>query len=75
MFLQTFMLAAVDAGLDTCPQEAWAPWREVVQAFVQTPREEMLSCGVAIGRADRPRPASALESPRMPLEQWARWVR
>lgn len=74
MFLQTFMLAAQEAGLDTCPQEAWAPWAETVQDFVGAPEDEMLFCGVAIGRADWDAPVNSLESPRMPLDQWVRWV-
>ena len=74
MFLQTFMLLATEAGLDTCPQEAWAPWAEVVQDFVDAPAAEMLFCGVAIGHADWDHPVNALESARMPLDQWARWV-
>lgn len=74
MFLQTFMLLAQEAGIDTCPQEAWAPWYEAVQAFVEAPPEEMLFCGVAIGKADWSKPVNSLESPRMPLAEWARWV-
>ncbi|MEM9042718.1 MAG: nitroreductase [Actinomycetota bacterium] len=74
MFLQTFMLLAQEAGIDTCPQEAWAPWHEVVQEFVGAPDEEMLFCGMAIGHADPDAPVNTLESPRMPLDQWARWV-
>lgn len=74
MFLQTFMLLAQEAGYDTCPQEAWAPWAETVQAFVDAPEDEMLFCGVAIGKADWDAPVNSLDSPRMALDQWARWV-
>ena len=74
MFLQTFMLLAQEAGYDTCPQEAWAPWAETVHAFVDAPEEEMLFCGVAIGKADWDAPVNSLDSPRMPLDAWARWV-
>lgn len=74
MFLQTFMLLAQEAGIDTCPQEAWAPWHESVQAFVGAPPEEMLFCGLAMGKADWSKPVNELESPRMPLDEWARWV-
>ena len=34
MFLQTFMLLAAEAGLDTCAQEAWAMKQESVSSFV-----------------------------------------
>jgi nitroreductase len=74
MFLQTFMLLAVEAGLDTCPQEAWATRSEMVAEFVGAPEEEMLFCGVAIGHADEEAPVNRLRSDRMPLEEWARFV-
>ncbi|MFT7599634.1 MAG: nitroreductase [Acidimicrobiales bacterium] len=74
MFLQTFMLLAQEAGLDTCPQEAWAPWAETIQTFVEAPEDEMLFCGVALGTADWDAPVNSLESPRMPVDQFATWV-
>ena len=37
MFLQTFMLLAQEAGLDTCPQEAWAVHEPAVSEFVDAP--------------------------------------
>ncbi len=74
MFLQTFMLLAVEAGLATCPQEAWASWSQAVADFVEAPEDEMLFCGVAIGHADPEAPVNALVSERMPFERWGRIV-
>lgn len=74
MFLQTFMLAATERGLDTCPQEAWAVWSQAVAEFVGAPEEEMLFCGVAVGHADPDAPVNHLESDRMPLEEWATFL-
>lgn len=74
MFLQTFMLLAEEAGLETCPQEAWASWSGAVAEFVAAPDEEMLFCGMAIGHADPDAPVNALVSDRMPLDQWATFV-
>jgi nitroreductase len=74
MFLQTFMLAATERGLDTCAQEAWANWSQAVAEFVGAPEEEMLFCAVAVGHADPDAPVNRLESDRMPLEQWARFL-
>ncbi len=71
MFLQTFMLLAVEAGLDTCPQEAWAMWSGAVAEFVGAPDEEMLFCGMAIGHPDPDAPVNTLVSERMPFDQWA----
>ena len=74
MFLQTFMLLAVEAGLDTCPQEAWAMHHQAVSEFVSAPENEMLFCGMSIGYPDWEQPVNSLESKRMPLEQWCRWA-
>lgn len=74
MFLQSFMLLAVEAGLATCPQECWAVYPETVTGFLGTPAERMLFCGVAIGHEDPDQPANQLWSARAPLEEWARFL-
>jgi nitroreductase len=74
MFLQTFMLLAVERGLATCAQEYWAVRHGAVRAFVGAPEQEMLFCGVAVGYADTEAPINTLRSERMPLEEWARFV-
>ncbi|MDG2113000.1 MAG: nitroreductase [Actinomycetota bacterium] len=74
MFLQTFMLLAVEAGLDTCPQEAWANHYESVAEFVGAPDNEMLFCGMAIGTRDDSKPVNELRSERMPFEMWATFL-
>ncbi len=70
MFLQTFMLLAVEDGLATCAQEAWAIWGPTVRAFLGTPEERMLFCGMAIGFEDTERPANALRSARADPSEW-----
>jgi len=74
MFLQTFMLLAQERGIDTCAQEYWSVRHEAVREFVGAPDEELLFCGMAIGHADREHPINALESERMPLDEWATFV-
>jgi nitroreductase len=74
MFLQTFMLLATEAGLATCPQEAWARWSGAVADFVDAPEDEMLFCGMAIGHADPDAPVNDLVSERTPFERWGRVV-
>ena len=74
MFLQTFMLLAVENGLDTCAQEYWSVRHGAVSSFVGAPDNEMLFCGMAIGRADMSAPVNSLRSQRMPLDQWATFV-
>jgi nitroreductase len=74
MFLQTFMLLAQEAGLDTCPQEFWSAYPRSVAEFVGAPDDELLFCGMAIGHADWTHPINTLRSERMPLEDWCTFV-
>lgn len=74
MFLQTFMLLAVEAGLGTCPQEYWAVRHGAVRSFVNAPEHEMLFCGMAVGHVDAEAPVNQLHTRRMPLEQWATFL-
>lgn len=75
MFLQNFMLLAKEAGLDTCPQEAWAIKQESVTAFVKAPDELMLFCGMAIGYKDDEEKINKLRTQRRPFEDWATFVK
>ena len=52
MFLQTFMLLAKEAGLDTCAQEAWSMKHDSVSKFVKADESDILFCGMAIGYRD-----------------------
>ena len=74
MFLQTFMLLAQEAGIDTCPQEAWAVWEEAVSEFVGAPDELRMFCGMAIGHEDTAHPINQLRSEREPLNAFATFV-
>ena len=74
MFLQTFMLLAQEAGIDTCAQEAWATRPNAVTSFLQTPDNLMLFCGMAIGYRNPQAPVNTLVSDRMPLDSWATFV-
>lgn len=74
MFLQTFMLLAVERGLATCAQEYWSVRHGAIASFVGAPENEMLFCGMSIGYADPAAPVNGLRSERMPLDQWARFV-
>jgi nitroreductase len=74
MFLQTFMLLAVENGLATCAQEYWSVRHKAVSTFVGAPENEMLFCGLAIGYADTSAPINSLRSERMPVDEWARFI-
>ena len=71
MFLQSVMLLAIEAGLDTCPQECWAIYPDTINGFLGTPGNRMLFCGMAIGHEDASEPANRLRAERAPIEEWA----
>ncbi len=74
MFLQTFMLLAVEAGLDTCSQESWSAYPRSVAEFCGAPEELMLFCGMAIGYRDDDHPVNTLRSERLPVDEFATFV-
>ena len=74
MFLQTFMLLAQEAGLDTCAQEAWAMRANIVRKFVGAQDNLMLFCGIALGHKNPDAPVNTLVSDREPLSNWAKFV-
>ena len=52
MFLQSFMLAAREAGLESCAQAAFCPYHDSVMTILEAPEEQMLVCGMSLGYAD-----------------------
>mgnify|MGYP001244015899 FL=1 len=74
MFLQTFMLLAKEAGLDTCAQEAWSMKHDSVSKFVNAGDSDILFCGMAIGHRDNTAAVNSLRSERRPLSEWAKFV-
>lgn len=74
MFLQTFMLLAQEAGLDTCAQEAWSIKNESVSSFVNADKDDLLFCGMSIGYKDVDAPINSLKSERRPIDVWAKFI-
>ena len=74
MFLQTFMLLAKEAGLDTCAQEAWSIKQDSVSQFVNAGDEDILFCGMSIGYQDPKAIINSLVSDRRPIETWATFL-
>ena len=74
MFLQTFMLLAQEAGLDTCAQEAWSIKNESVSSFVNADKDDLLFCGMSIGYKDIDAPINSLKSERRPIDAWAKFI-
>ena len=74
MFLQTFMLLAVESGLSTCAQEAWSLKQDSVKTFLKADDNLMLFCGMAIGHQNKKSTINNLRSKRSPLTDWAEFI-
>lgn len=64
MFMQSLALAAVEMGLATCMQEAWARLRKTLHGHFGLPENEVLYCGMALGWPDPSMPVNTLRSDR-----------
>jgi nitroreductase len=74
MFLQSIMLAARARGLHTCPQAAWNSFAKIVLPHIDAGENEMLICGMSLGYADETDKVNAFDTPRLPVEQFCRWL-
>lgn len=74
MFLQNLMLAARAHGLDSCPQGAWLDYHSIVMPHVGACENELLLCGMAIGRADPQARVNEFRTPRVPVESFTCWL-
>mmetsp|Transcript_9624 Transcript_9624/g.10969 ORF Transcript_9624/g.10969 Transcript_9624/m.10969 type:complete len:81 (+) Transcript_9624:3-245(+) len=71
MFLQTFCLLAVEAGMATCLQEAWENYHGLVGKKLNIPNSEMLVCGLSLGYEDTTAKVNGLRSERVPVHEFA----
>jgi len=74
MFLQNLLIAAQGHGLDSCPQAIFARFHPVVRRELAIPEEEIVVCGIAIGKADPDAPANRLIPEREPVESFTTWL-
>ncbi|MEN0652494.1 MULTISPECIES: nitroreductase [Hyphobacterium] len=71
MFMLAVALAAGEAGLATCMQEAWTRYSKTVGAALGVAEGEQVYCGMALGHADPNAPVNRLRSPRAPVDDFA----
>lgn len=74
MFLQSLMIAARAYGLSTCPQAAWNVFGNIVKSHIGAGAEEMLVCGMALGYAEASELVNTFHTPRVPVEEFTRWM-
>lgn len=71
MFMQSIALAATEAGLGTCMQEAWAMLRKSLHAHFELPENEAIYCGMALGHPDTDDPINDFRSDRAEVDEIA----
>ncbi|MGX5736018.1 nitroreductase [Bosea thiooxidans] len=74
MFLQNLLIAAQGHGLDSCPQAIFARFHPVVRRELAIPQQEIVVCGIAVGKADPAAPANRLMPEREPVESFTTWL-
>lgn len=74
MFIQSVLLLAKENKLDTCAQESWASFHELVNKQVKAPKRLMLFCGIAIGYMDKLHKINKLKTERAKLDQIAEFI-
>jgi len=71
MFMQSIALAAIERGVSSCMQEAWAAVRVSLKAHFALPEHDLLYCGMALGYADESAPVNRLRADRAPVDEFA----
>lgn len=69
MYIQSLMLAAVERGLGTCPQEAWMLRHNTVREHFNIPDEMDFYCGLALGYPDPDSPINNYRTERASLDE------
>lgn len=73
-FMQNIMVAARGRGLHTCPQAAWNGFHSIVLPHIGAGPDEMLACGMSLGYADTTDPVNTFHTPRVPVQEFTRWL-
>jgi len=71
MFMQSIALAAIERGVSSCMQEAWAAVRRSLGAHFGLADNEVLYCGMSLGYADTSQPVNKLRSERAPVDEFS----
>lgn len=70
MFIQSFLLAAHEAGLATCAQEFWSAFPNAVKSTVGIADDYTLFCGISLGHADPDAPVNATRTARADVDEF-----
>lgn len=75
MFLQSIMLSARGAGLETCAQAAFCPYYDSVMPLLRAPDEQMLICGMSLGYPQRAAVINSYRTERLDAEAFTTFLR
>ena len=70
MFVQSILIAARGFGLDTCAQAAFINMHPIIRRRLALPEDQVVVCGIALGHADPAEPANALQTIRVPVDEF-----
>lgn len=73
IWLQSLMLLLREAGLDSCPQEAWSVYGATVRDQLGIGDDQILYSGLAIGWRDPDAPVNVFPVDRAPLDEVVTW--
>ncbi|MCY4149761.1 MAG: nitroreductase [Gammaproteobacteria bacterium] len=74
IFLQSIMLAAMDHGLDTCPQASLGEYPELVREHVGFSDDYTVICGLAVGYEDNSDPVNHYRTVREEVSNFTRYM-
>lgn len=64
LYVQSFMLAARDSGVDTIAQAALASYPDLIRRHFDLPAQRKVVCGISFGYADSAHPINAYRTER-----------
>ena len=73
MFAQNILLLATEQGLGSCPQAALNPFHSVIREVLRVPNHLMMVCTIALGFEDKTHIVNALNTPRVPSEEFVQF--
>ena len=71
MLIQSIALAATERGIGSCMQESWSALRGPLKAHFNLASDEMIYCGMALGRPDPAAKVNSLRSERVTVDEFA----
>jgi len=74
LYVQTFLLAACDAGVDAIAQAALASYPDFLREFFGLTSDRKVVCGISFGYAEREHPIHSYRMQRADLSEVVRFV-